>query len=234
MPALAKLANLVPGGGIWMNTQRPEWNDANNALVGHGVSVVTLCHLASYLRMLQELLSELGERPVQLSREVAGWALETLAALERQLPLLARDEVGDEQRGEFLEAVGRPASNYREGLYRGGLSAPIEVSARRLTQLAELGLAFAGHSLARNRRPDGLYHSYNLLVPRGDGRAFGVEHLHEMLEGQVAVLGSGMVEPEEALSSPRRPPDQRLVPAGSAELHPLSGAAVCPGSWSGT
>ncbi|MCA9926489.1 MAG: hypothetical protein KC421_29170, partial [Anaerolineales bacterium] len=26
---LAKLANLVPEGGIWMNTQRPEWNDAN-------------------------------------------------------------------------------------------------------------------------------------------------------------------------------------------------------------
>ncbi len=33
---LAKLTNLVPEGGIWMNTQRPEWNDANNALVGKG------------------------------------------------------------------------------------------------------------------------------------------------------------------------------------------------------
>ena len=38
---LAKLTNLVPEGGIWMNTQRPEWNDANNALVGKGLSVVT-------------------------------------------------------------------------------------------------------------------------------------------------------------------------------------------------
>ncbi|MGB3717455.1 MAG: hypothetical protein WA996_23775, partial [Candidatus Promineifilaceae bacterium] len=27
---LAKLTNLVPEGGIWMSTQRPEWNDANN------------------------------------------------------------------------------------------------------------------------------------------------------------------------------------------------------------
>ena len=32
---LAKLVNFVPEGGIWMNTQRPEWNDANNALVAH-------------------------------------------------------------------------------------------------------------------------------------------------------------------------------------------------------
>ena len=42
---LAKLVNFVPEGGIWMNTQRPEWNDANNALVGKGLSVVTLCYL---------------------------------------------------------------------------------------------------------------------------------------------------------------------------------------------
>ena len=36
VPLLVKLSNLVPGGGIWMNTQRPEWNDANNALGGLG------------------------------------------------------------------------------------------------------------------------------------------------------------------------------------------------------
>ena len=48
---LAKLVNFVPGGGIWMNTQRPEWNDANNALVGKGLSIVTL----SYLRRLHRL-----------------------------------------------------------------------------------------------------------------------------------------------------------------------------------
>ena len=39
---LSKLTNFIPEGGIWMNTQRPEWNDANNALVGYGVSMVTL------------------------------------------------------------------------------------------------------------------------------------------------------------------------------------------------
>ncbi|MBE0676311.1 MAG: hypothetical protein IH591_16770, partial [Bacteroidales bacterium] len=35
---LAKISNFIPEGGIWMNTQRPEWNDANNALVGKGLS----------------------------------------------------------------------------------------------------------------------------------------------------------------------------------------------------
>ncbi|MFN0185825.1 MAG: hypothetical protein ACKVQR_18600, partial [Aquabacterium sp.] len=28
---LAKAGSLVPGGGLWLHTQRPEWNDANNA-----------------------------------------------------------------------------------------------------------------------------------------------------------------------------------------------------------
>ena len=37
---LAKISNFIPEAGIWMNTQRPEWNDANNALVGNGVSAI--------------------------------------------------------------------------------------------------------------------------------------------------------------------------------------------------
>ncbi len=53
---LAKLTNLVPEGGIWMNTQRPEWNDANNALVGKGLSVVTVAYLRRFLAFWQEKL----------------------------------------------------------------------------------------------------------------------------------------------------------------------------------
>ena len=42
---LTKLSNFIPEAGIWMNTLRPEWNDANNALVGNGASMVTLYYL---------------------------------------------------------------------------------------------------------------------------------------------------------------------------------------------
>ena len=68
VPALSKLSNFVPGGGIWMNTQRPEWNDANNALVGNGLSVVTLCHLRRYIRFLEGLLRRCGDTVVARSR----------------------------------------------------------------------------------------------------------------------------------------------------------------------
>ena len=44
-----KFSNFIPEAGIWMNTQRPEWNDANNALVGNGASMVTLYYLRRYI-----------------------------------------------------------------------------------------------------------------------------------------------------------------------------------------
>ncbi len=47
----------MPDGGIWMNTQRPEWNDANNALVGRGLSVVTLAYLRRYLAFVRTMLT---------------------------------------------------------------------------------------------------------------------------------------------------------------------------------
>ncbi len=49
---LARLFNFIPEAGLWMNTQRPEWNDANNALVGFGVSMVTLYFLRRFLSLL--------------------------------------------------------------------------------------------------------------------------------------------------------------------------------------
>ncbi len=68
---LAKLVNFVPEGGIWMNTQRPEWNDANNALVGKGLSVVTLCYLRRTLAFYKDLLQQADLKTIQLSVEVA-------------------------------------------------------------------------------------------------------------------------------------------------------------------
>jgi hypothetical protein len=53
---LAKLSNFIPETGIWLNTQRPEWNDANNALVGNGVSMVTLYYLRRFMKFFQGVL----------------------------------------------------------------------------------------------------------------------------------------------------------------------------------
>jgi hypothetical protein len=53
------------------------------------------------------------------------------------------------------------------------------------------------HSIATNRRDDGMYHAYNLLDVQ-DG-AINCDTLYPMLEGQVAALSAGSIEPAEAV-----------------------------------
>jgi hypothetical protein len=67
-----------------------------------------------------------------------------------------------------------------------------------LLRFAARSAEFLSHSIELARRPDGLYHAYNVLVPRGPDGGFGIEHLYEMLEGQVAVLSAGALDPGQA------------------------------------
>src|SRR5947199_10817922 len=89
VPILAKLSNFIPGAGIWLNTQRPEWNDANNALVGNGASMVTLYYLRRHLTFCRELFSFQAETKIPLSREVANFFTALSGALKRHHPLLS-------------------------------------------------------------------------------------------------------------------------------------------------
>ena len=68
---LAKVSNFIPEGGIWLNTQRPEWNDANNALVGNGVSMVTLYYLRRFINFFESVVEKSEVNNIQVSEEVA-------------------------------------------------------------------------------------------------------------------------------------------------------------------
>ncbi len=193
--ALAKLSNYVPGAGIWMNTQRPEWNDANNALVGHGVSMVTLCHLRPYLQRLAGLAAGAGGDVIELSSEVAGWLAAVTGAMREHASLIGGELTGAGRR-RLMDDLGEAFTAYRLAVYGTGFSGSVEVAAGDVADLCVVALAHLDDAIARNRRPDGLYHSYN-LVDLGDGTA-AVLRLPEMLEGQVAVLSSGLLGPDAA------------------------------------
>lgn len=198
VPLLAKLSNFIPGAGIWLNTQRPEWNDANNALVGNGTSMVTLCYLRRYLAFCRELLLSADDDTFALSAEVAR-LLEVIAqTLERHRRLLA-GEISDAQRRCIAGELGMAGSEYRQHLYESGLeSRKTRVARERVLDFIALALEWVSHSIRANRRSDGLYHAYNLV--RFDGKAgFPIRRLYEMLEGQVAVLSSGQLSAEESL-----------------------------------
>lgn len=198
VPLLAKLGNLVVDGGIWLNTQRPEWNDANNALVGHGLSMVTLYYLRRYVRFLQELLAT-EQGPVELSAEVGEWLADTSAALAGIRPLLGNGPIGPDPRWRSMQQLGLAASRYRLSVYRDHpFSGKVERPLEQVIGLLDDTLAAIDHSIRSNRREDGTYHAYNLLDLKG--AEVGVDSLYLMLEGQVAALSSGAIAPHEAVT----------------------------------
>ncbi|HVN41352.1 MAG TPA: hypothetical protein VMT50_01120, partial [Steroidobacteraceae bacterium] len=198
VPLLAKLSNFIPGAGIWLNTQRPEWNDANNALVGNGCSMVTLYYLRRYLQFCLELWAADGEHDLELSAEVAVLLKGLNTALSRHKSLLER-EISDADRKRVLDDLGRAGGRYRHAIYTRGLSGRVTlVTARKLRDFLGLATQWIDHSIASNRRPDGLFHAYN-LVRFESGGTLPIRRLYEMLEGQVAVLSSGALSAEESL-----------------------------------
>jgi hypothetical protein len=194
--ALSKLGNFVPGGGIWMNTQRPEWNDANNALTGYGLSMVTLCYLRRFLALIANLLEESPAGRYSVSMEVAGY----LAGIHGLLRKHARElgsPVTPADRKAIMDGLGAASETYRKTVYAGFSGEYSDVETAELVAFMEVAVACLDRSIAQNRRPDGLFHSYNLVNFGGDG--YYVENLHEMLEGQVAVLSSGYLGAGESL-----------------------------------
>jgi hypothetical protein len=192
VPILAKLSNLVPGAGIWMNTMRPEWNDANNALVGNGVSVVTACYLFRHLGVCADIL-EAGPERTPLSAPVARWAESVGAAIAAH-----QSGAGDDRaRRRFMDAAGGAFSDYRR-VYRQGMGERKDVEVSRVVAVLRDARALIGETIRSNQRDDGLFHAYNILH-LGDGAA-SITRLPLMLEGQVAALSSGVLPPEEAVA----------------------------------
>jgi hypothetical protein len=163
--------------------------------------VVTLAHLRRMLVFLRTLLAPRRDASVAVSPEVADWAREVRASFEDRSSDTPPGREGDRDRFETLAQLGGAFSRYREVVYARGLTtaAPFEIG--DMLALIESALAHVDHSLRANEREDGLHHAYNLLELDRTAEVVRVHRLPEMLEGQVAALGSGLVTPEQAARS---------------------------------
>jgi hypothetical protein len=198
VPLLSKLGNLVIDGGIWLNTQRPEWNDANNALVGQGLSMVTLCYLRRYIGFFQDLLAS-ESQDVELSVEVNQWLIETAIALNNLASKLTTEPVSPEVRFESITKLGLASSTYRETIYKQeGFSGRAFQKISQISSMLSDALKAIEHTIETNERADGLYNAYNLLSLENNKST--VKNLYPMLEGQVAALSSGALSPHQIIS----------------------------------
>ncbi|HAD11506.1 MAG TPA: hypothetical protein DCF33_03610 [Saprospirales bacterium] len=186
---LAKLSNFIPEGGIWMNTQRPEWNDANNALVGNGVSMVTLCYLRRFLQFFKKVISASGNENARVSSELMVFLNGVSETLNNHRHLLS-GKINDTDRKRILDGLGKAGSAYRTSLYDQPFTGNKQtVSLKEIAQLFDLCQRYLEHTIDANKRPDQLYHAYNLMTLEGNEKV-SISYLSEMLEGQVAVLSA--------------------------------------------
>ncbi len=198
VPLLSKLTGFIPEGGIWMNTQRPEWNDANNALVGYGVSLVTLYYLRRFQSFCLTLFNSVSETSIPVSEEVATLLTDICSSLYRHKHLLSTGFT-DQQRKIVLDELGEAGSVYRAKIYANGFSEnKTNVNISDIIRFTEISLEFIEQTIRVNKRTDQLYHTYNLMTLKNN-EEISIAKLYEMLEGQVAVLSSGYLSSEESV-----------------------------------
>lgn len=194
---LSKLSNFIPEAGIWLNTQRPEWNDANNALVGNGVSMVTLYYIRRFLKFWENKISTIDTEVFEISEELKV-LFDKICSLFEANTALVDSGFSDQDRYHFTSYLGKAGSEYREAIYTKSFSGKKQsISAENLGDFIQLSLKFINQSIHKNKRKDGLFHAYN-LVSFGNNR-ISIRYLYEMLEGQVAVLSSGELSAVESL-----------------------------------
>lgn len=194
---LSKISNFIPEAGIWLNTQRPEWNDANNALVGNGSSMVTLYYMRRFLKFWDEKLSKVAFSSVIISEEVATLLDHMQRFLNENVQLLEKGFTAAD-RLRFAGFLGKAHGKYREEIYKHSFSGEKRnVQVKNLVSFFRLCLSYIDQSIKANKRNDNLYHAYNLIAIKGNG--IEIRHLYEMLEGQVAVLSSGVLNSKESL-----------------------------------
>ena len=193
IPLLVKLSNYIPNGGIWMNTQRPEWNDANNALAGFGTSMVTTYYINRYLDFIVSLLEKNQE-------------LKCFASLKSLMVDLSEVFAEDPQavnkdshiRHQIVEKLGKAGERYRKNIYQGTFGAKEGIKVNELKTFIQNVQKHLQEAIRANLRSDGLYNAYNILHLDPNEKLASIEYLGPMLEGQVAVLSSKALSATEA------------------------------------
>ena len=235
VPLLSKLSNLIPGGGIWLNTQRPEWNDGNNALAGFGLSMVTVCYIHRYLEFIDNLFAASQDEALHLSSHVAKFLQQITETLART----TGEALDDAGRYQLMTALGKAGETHRKAVYAQEPQQQISVPLSCIGELITAARAVVDTTIRSNSRSDGMYHSYNTL--RIEGGKASVQNLYVMLEGQVAVLSSGLLSPEESLSLLKalrqsrlyRPDQHSYMLYPDRQIAPFLSRNVLPSGWIG-
>ena len=196
--SLAKICNYVPGAGIWLNTQRPEWNDANNALVGNGASMVTVYYLRRFLDFFQGILNQIDEEDITISTEVWWW----FEAVEKIVLDRGNNNHGsfsDKERMLYVSSLGKIFEKYRNKVYLNGFDRTINGSLKKIRKFIITIKISLDQTIKMNKSNNMLFESYNTIKVDVKNQSIDIKKLDLMLEGQVAALSSKVLNPDDTV-----------------------------------
>tara|TARA_B100001115_G_scaffold184460_1_gene187037 strand:- start:357 stop:3650 length:3294 start_codon:yes stop_codon:yes gene_type:complete len=177
---IPKITFLIPDGGIWLNTQRPEWNDANNATVGNGLSMVTTYYLRRYVLFLKQLIDESSMKEYVM--------IEPVEKIIKQISININDFHNEDiSKYDLLSRLGNNFTDYCINVYNGEFNEKT-ISSNDLIENLNCIISLIDKTIDANKTSNNLYHSYNVLDIDEDEVKISNQKL--MLEGQVAVLSS--------------------------------------------
>jgi len=185
--SLAKICNYIPGAGIWLNTQRPEWNDANNALVGNGASMVTVYYLKRFLEYFKELIEQIESDNIDISSEVCCWFAEVEKVIIKG-NRLNHATCSEKERMSYVYSLGKIFENYRGKVYSHGFSSFKNLSLNRIKDFIIFVCNQLNETIKANRSKNGLFEAYNTINIDKNNQSIYIKNLDLMLEGQVAAL----------------------------------------------
>jgi hypothetical protein len=146
---------------------------------------------------MQKLIAK-ASNEFTISKEVFDWMLAITNILKNASKEIRQDTLTRQTRKALLTLLEKAAADYREKVYRmNGFSGKTQVETVEIKRFLDVALKVLDSSCRNNLREDGLYNAYNILSSSAESLTF--EELYPMLEGQVAVLSSGLLKPKEAV-----------------------------------
>jgi hypothetical protein len=160
--------------------------------------MVTLYYINRFIIFYEKVIQKSTVDTIELSEELSEFFNEIVTTLNINKHLLS-DKISNKDRKTVLDGLGNAGSKYRLSVYKDGFKGTKKtISKNELLGFFDVLKHFLAHTINANKRADNMYHAYNLMTVEND-KEISISYLPEMLEGQVAVLSSGILSPKEAL-----------------------------------
>ena len=99
---------------------------------------------------------------------------------------------------KIIRQLGEAFSDYREKIYKKGFSGKQKLKLQRIDNFLELTASWLTETICANKE-NNLFHAYNIIRSEKNHSIAFVDNLFPMLEGQVAVLSSGVLSSDESI-----------------------------------